>query len=176
MRARRRGDGQQVHEAHAFAAALGRAAEDLAALVARGRQRREIVGAVQHRAGGLDPVVHEHRLHLRDHRSFGAEVRVAPVRGVLRVSGPFVGDADAAGEADATVDDQQLAVRAVVEPSQLVPARLVEPAHLHARALHLRDLARVHLVAAEPVEQQMHLYACACALGERVGERLADRA
>ena len=47
------------------------------------------------------------------------EVRVAPVLGILRVAGPLVGDADAAGEADAAVDDQQLAVRAVVQAAEV---------------------------------------------------------
>ena len=53
--------------------------------------------------------------------------------GILRVAGPFVGDADAAGESDLAVDDQQLAVRAVVHSGEVIPARLVKFPHLDAR-------------------------------------------
>ena len=95
-----RGDRQQVHELHAVAAAAGRAGEHLRQRLARGSQRREISVALQHLAGGLDPVVHEGRLHLRDRRAFEPIVRIAPVLGGLGVAVPVVGDADAAGEAD----------------------------------------------------------------------------
>ena len=162
------------YEPHAFAATLRRAAEYLSATLARPRERREIIRAVQHLAADLDPVVHEDRLHLRNDGPFRTKVRVPPMRRVLRMPGPFVRDADAAGEADAPIDDEQLAMRAVVESLQLVPARLVESAHLDARAFHFCDLAWIHLVAAEPVEQQVHVDAGACALREHFGECLAD--
>ena len=55
----------------------------------------------------LEPVVEEGRLHLGDGGALDAEVRLAPVVLVLRVPEPFVADADAAGEADAAVDDEQ---------------------------------------------------------------------
>ena len=48
---------------------------------------------------------------------------VAPVLGVLRVAGPVVGNADAAGKSDAAVDHQQLAVRAVIHAPKVVPAQ-----------------------------------------------------
>jgi hypothetical protein len=129
---------------------------------------------VQHFAGDLDPVVHERRLHLRDGGTLRPEMRVSPVRGILRMPRPFVRDADAAGETDAAVDDEELAMRAVVEAMELVPAGLVEATHLDTRELHERQLALVHLAAAEPVEQQMHANAGAGPVGERIGERLAD--
>ena len=62
----------------------------------------------------------------RDHRTFDADHRVAPVILVLRVAQPLVVEADAAGEADASVDDQNLAVRAVVQFLERVPLRLAE--------------------------------------------------
>ena len=40
---------------------------------------------------------------------------VAPVLGVVGVAVPFVGDAGAAGEADAAVNDEEFAVGAVVD-------------------------------------------------------------
>ena len=79
---------------------LGELVNTCAGCVAVALQRREIFLAAAARAGGLDPVVHERRLHLRDRRAFDAVVRVAPVLGILRVALPLVGDADAAGEAD----------------------------------------------------------------------------
>ena len=48
---------------------------------------------MQHGAGGLDPVVEKHGLHLRDDRTFGAEMRVAPVRRVLGVDADLDGPA-----------------------------------------------------------------------------------
>ena len=63
----------------------GEADEHVRRLVADRIQRREIVVAVEHLATGLDPVVVERRLHLRDRRPLDPEMRVAPVIGVLRV-------------------------------------------------------------------------------------------
>ena len=53
---------------------------------------------------------------------------------------------------------------------------LVEPSHLDAGARHLVELRRIHLVAADPVEQHVRLHAGARTFGERVGELPADRA
>jgi hypothetical protein len=44
-------------------------------------------------------------------------VGVAPVLDILAVAGPLLGDPDPAGEADPTVDDQDLAVGAVLAGS-----------------------------------------------------------
>ena len=104
-----------------------------------------------------------------------AEVRVAPVLGALGPAAPLVGDADAAGEADRAVHDQHLAVRAVVQPPQVPPLGLVIAHDLHARTLHRVDAVGVHLRAADPVEQHMHLHARPGALGQRVGKLPADR-
>ena len=92
---------------------------------------------------------------------------------VLRVAVPFVGDADAAGEADPAVDDQQLAVRAVVELGSVYQFggwyfSISTPASRIARAVP------VHLAAADPVEEHVDLDAASRALGKRVGELLAD--
>ncbi len=139
-----------------------------------GSRSRKVAVVVQHAAGRLDPVVHEDGLHLRDGRAFDAEVGVAPVVGVLRVAGPFGRDADAAGETDRAVDDQELAVRAVVEPAEPGPARLVVALDLDAGRLHLGDDALVHPLGADPVQHHVHLDAGARAFRQRVGERAAD--
>ena len=106
---------------HALGARGRRAAEHLRIRVAQRSSGGKYAGPMQHLAAHLHPVVEERRLHLRDHRALDAEVRVAPVVRILRVARPLVGDAHAAGEPDAAVDHQELAVRAVVEPREVVP-------------------------------------------------------
>ena len=96
--------------------------------------------------------------------------------GPLRVAEPLVGDADAAGEAHPAVDHEELAVRAVVQPPDRVPARLVVAAQLDARGLHLLQIRLVDLAAADPVDQDVDAHPGPGPLGERVRERLADRA
>ena len=170
----RRRDGQQVHQLHALAATAGRAAEHLRVVRAGRRQRREVALAMQHAARRAHPVVQKHRLHLRHHRALHAVVRVAPFRLVARVATPFVCNAHAAGEAQAPVHHQQLAVGAVVHLPPVAKARLVKAHALHAGRLHLVHQRRVHLQAAHPVQQHMHLHAGAGALGECVDELAAD--
>ena len=47
-------------------------------------------------------------------------------------------------------------------------------AHFDPGRLHDSEMRRVHLVAADPVEQHVHLDAAAGTFGQRVGERFAD--
>ena len=75
---------------------------------------RKVKFIVQHFALGLDPIVQEHRLHLRNDGPLDAKVRVAPLRGILRVAAPLVGDADPAGKANAAVYNQHFAVGAII--------------------------------------------------------------
>src|SRR5262245_46008833 len=103
---------------------------------------------MQYLSRDLDPVVMKSCLHLGDSGPFDAIVRVAPVIPVLRIAGPEVRNADAAGEADPAVHDEQLAVRAVVEASERVPMGTVVALHLDACPFHLLDIARVDLAAA----------------------------
>ncbi len=78
--------------------------------------------------------------------------------GVLRVAGPFIADADPAGEPHQAVDHQQLAVRPVVEPPQVVPVQRPILLHVDPRILELLQLRFLHLEAAGPVEQDFHLH------------------
>lgn len=67
-------------------------------------------------------------------------VIVAPFVGVASVAGPFVGDADAADEADAAVDDEELAVGAVVDfegGGDVVPVDFVIADDLYAGGFDL---------------------------------------
>jgi hypothetical protein len=138
-----------------------------------GEVTTEVLRAVQHVAGDLDPVLHESGLHLRHRRALEAKMRVAPVLGILRIAAPFVGDAGAAGVADAPVDDHDLAVAAVIDARERVPAPRVVFLHLDARRLHLLHRFFVDLAAAQCVEQHVHLDPGPGALDERLGERRA---
>ena len=135
---------------------------------------RKVVGAVQHIAGGLDPVVVEGGLKLRHHRAFDLEMHVAPMVGVLCVAGPLLGHADAAGEGRVPIDHQQLAVGAVVHAAEVVPVQRAVALHLRAGVLHGLDQVLVHLDAADPVEQHGHLHARLGALGQCFGQLVAD--
>ena len=85
--------------------------------------------------------------------SFEAHARVAPVLGVRAVAEPLVGDAVAEGVADLAVDDEQLAMRAVIEAAEVPPMRLAVGGELHAVALEPLQLLRVGARAAEAVDQ-----------------------
>jgi hypothetical protein len=53
---------------------------------------------------------------LRHDRTLNLKMSVTPVIRILRVATSLIGDPDAAGEADFSIDDQHLAMSAVVEP------------------------------------------------------------
>ena len=139
-------------------------------------QVRKVRFALQDLAGGLDPVVHERRLHLRNRGPFDAVVRVAPVLRRFGVAIPVVGDTDAAGEADLAVHDQELAVRAVVHAREVVPAKWMVVLYLDTRGYHAVDEAGLHFLAADPVDQDMDRDAGLRALGQGIDECAADLA
>ena len=136
MRTRSLGQLQQRAEQRGDVAPAGlrRAAHALHDRVARLRLVGEAVDAVVEELGvGLGPVVEERGPQPVDRRALDAEVGVAPLVLVAGVALPLVGDADAAGEADRLVDDQHLAVGAVVELARAEPAQRPEPAHAGRR-------------------------------------------
>ena len=114
----------------------------------------KVLGPGEDLAAALEPVLRRHALQRRDDRSFDARHRVAPracaCRSRLDVGiRPPVGDAGAADERHASVDDEQLAVRAVVDPRQRVPPQplvrldpapgLAQPAHRPAPQAEAAD-------------------------------------
>ena len=121
-----------------------------------------------HGGASLDPIDHEDGLHLRDDRSRDFEVSVAPVLGILRVAGPLVADADPAGEADRAIDDEQLAMSAVVEPREVIPFRRVISFHLAACLFQLLEQCFVHFVGADPIKQDADFHSGSRAFGERI--------
>src|SRR5690606_16943088 len=62
----------------------------------------------------LEPLVPKAGLEVAHAGASKAEVRLAPLAGAARVALPLLRDADAAGEADLLVADEQLAMRALV--------------------------------------------------------------
>jgi hypothetical protein len=108
----------------------------------------------QNLAAALEPVLGEHPCSAA---TIGPSMRAIVSRHVgvpaMRLEPP-VGDPGAAGERDAPVDDQQLAVRAVVEAMQPIPAdRLIE-IDLAAGLLQSAAAAAAHHGAADRVEHQ----------------------
>ncbi len=121
----------------------------------------EVGVTVKHLAAHLHPVIKKDGLHLSHHRTFRPIVNVAPVLGVLSVAGPLVGDAYAAGEADAPVYYQELSVRAVVDAREVIPAQGVVSLDLNSSLLHAVEQRLLHFKAAYPVEQHMHPHSSA---------------
>src|SRR3954447_19010597 len=102
------------------------------------RNDREVLLPCRNLPRLLDPVLAERALHAADDRSADAHRDVAPVVLVLRVSGPLLCDAEAADVADVSIDDDELAVIAIVHPSEVADAEGMELADLHAGVAHDR--------------------------------------
>lgn len=62
----------------------------------------------------FDPVVHKDRLHLGHHGTSDTIVRIAPMFRVLRMARPLICDSNPARKTGMSVDNQQLAVCAIV--------------------------------------------------------------
>ena len=58
---------------------------------------------------------------------------------------PEVGQSGAADETDLPIDNEQLAVIAVIEPGEIEPDERILFRHFHARLAHDQEIARVHL-------------------------------
>jgi hypothetical protein len=121
-------------------------------------------------AGGLQPVLGERALQPAHDRPADAHVGVAPVIGVLRVPGPLVGDADAADEAGAAVDDAELAMCAVVQAADRVGLGRAEDREVRARVAHLAGELAAHLRATDGVEQDVDLDPRSGSFAHRVGD------
>ncbi|MPM80038.1 hypothetical protein SDC9_127082 [bioreactor metagenome] len=159
---------------HALAAASGRRHEQLRIGHPVALLGREIVPAGKHLPRGLDPVVIERRLRLQHHRAAHAKMDVAPVLLVLRVPAPLIGNANTAGVGHLAVDNQQLAVRAIVDAVHAVPAQRAIAPHLGPGLLHAFDQRILHLQRAHPVKRDMHFHARAGTFGQRVRKLFAD--
>ena len=77
---------------------------------------------------------------------------VAPVLWVLRCTGPLRCDTHAASKADAAINDQQLAVRAIVDTMKVVPAQRMVAGDLNPGMFHGLDHFRIHFSTTNPVQ------------------------
>src|SRR5690606_29206163 len=168
------GNGHQVHEVHALAATGWRCHEHVRIHFADRRDRRKIVLAVEYLSGGLDPVVVEGGLELRHDRTLNLEVHVAPVRTVLCMPRPLVGDPDAPGKAHLPINHQQLAMGTVVEPAQVVPLQRPVLVNLGTGVADLVEQGFVHFQAADPIHHHLYLHTRAGPLGQGISKFLAD--
>jgi hypothetical protein len=89
----------------------------------------------------LVPVVGKCSLRLGHGRSCQVEARVPPMFGGLRVALPLSGDPYASREADPTVNEQDLAMRATVHPVEVIPAQRTIPTDGSISGKLLRRLA-----------------------------------
>src|SRR5205085_2981306 len=90
------------------------------------------------------------------HGSCEAHSRVAPVFLVLRVAGPLVRDAISPRIRDTAVDDRELAMIAVVEPSDIGEADWMEVGDVRAGLLEHLLYITFQLAAARAVDEQAH--------------------
>ena len=63
----------------------------------------------------FEPIVHKDRLHLCHHRTLDVIMGIAPMLRILRIASPWICDTNAARKTVLSVDNQQLAVCAVVQ-------------------------------------------------------------
>src|SRR2546427_467153 len=122
----------------------------------------------------LDPVLAERRLQAIDNRAAHSQSGVAKMLAILRMAGPLAGDAESADEADAPVDDGDLAMIAIVQSSQIAEANGMKLADLHAGAFHQHLQTTVHFVTAGGVDQQSHFDAVVGFRGQRLRYVIAD--
>jgi hypothetical protein len=69
---------------------------------------------VEYITADFDPVVHKDRLHLRHHGTLDTIVRIAPMLRILGMASPLICDTNTARKTGLSVDNQQLAVCAIV--------------------------------------------------------------
>jgi hypothetical protein len=118
----------------------------------------------------FDPILCKHGLQRVRDRPFEAHTRVPPMFGIRAVAEPLVGDAVAERVADAAVDDQQLAMRAVIEPAKIPPARLTVTGELGTASLQALELRLAGLRSAEGVDEHAHFHPGTRPLAQSIDE------
>ncbi len=93
---------------------------------------------------------------------------------VLRVPHPVIGDAGAASKRNASIDNQRLAMRPVIEAPDAVGARGVVPCELATALLENFENLVADGRRADGVEQNLDADARLCARRERLRKALAD--
>ena len=116
-RSPRADDRQVVHDADVRGADLRGAHDRLQGQRPGGLGQRIIERARDQLAGGLQPVLRETGLQRHDGRTLDADLQVAPLAGMPRLSAPVVGDAGASGKRDSSIDDHRFSMISMVESS-----------------------------------------------------------
>ncbi len=147
-----------------------------AALAAAGHGFRPQLGDVEARrllAGGVDPILDEDQLQAAHHVAPQPHVQVA-----IRIRADalifLIGDVDAAGEGLQAIDDDELAVRAQVQPGPLErfeQLSRVEPDDFGACIQQRLQEALADGRRADRIEQQAHAHAGGRTLGQRIAQR-----
>ena len=172
----RRRDRQAIHHAHRRRAGLRRAHDRLQRQRPGLRRRRIEMRSGDELAGALEPVLREAGLQRPHRRPLDPDLQIAPVLVVLRVAGPVIGNAGAAGEADAAVDDQRLAMRAVVDAPQVIPADRVVPRDMAAAVVEDPQDLVADARRADRIEQDLDADAARRRGGQRAREGQPDLA
>ena len=146
-------------------------APGVACAARRARDRARRLGAAR-----LDPVLVERRLERAHGGAAHAHLRVSPVIGILRGASPVIGEADAAGERHRAVDDEHLAVGAVVDASSdHARTRLNHTSRTPAASSCATDVVG-QIVGAVAIEHDAHVHAAAGRGHEGLREAGADLA
>jgi hypothetical protein len=164
-------DRNQQHQARAIRSFPGRAFEGLAKMFPGRFDFRKILVAVQQLGAGLEPVVHEGLLQLRDRGAFHLIMRIAPQTSGAAIAPPVIRDADAANKSELSIDDQDLAMRPEIDGGKVDEAKNLD---VHSRAPQETDGATAHAIGAECVLKEMHCHAGARAFCQRLRELIGD--
>src|SRR5581483_1614666 len=122
------------------------------------------------------PHVVEGLHHVVGRRTFDFHGGVPPPRPMqlLNAGRPLAADADAAGDPDASIDDEELAVVARNDAEPTAKAGRIEHGDIDAAAFDSLDEAPRCPARADPIEEQADLHATTCRLEQCVAEPLAD--
>lgn len=96
--------------------------------------------------------------------------------GILGGAAPVIGESDTAGEGHGAVDDEYLAVGAVVDAIERPCAHVVEPDQAHARGVELGNRGGGQVVGAVAIEHDADVNAAAGSGHEGLREAGADLA
>src|SRR5262249_52982472 len=165
--------GKEIHGVHGDAAAPRRATNHLGGdLPLRLHGTREVLGASEGDARGLEPVLGEGALELLHYGPLDPDVRVTPVVGLAPVASPLPAGARSAHDAHEAVRDEDATVIAVVDLVDGEWAQRTEALHFAARVDHALAIVRGHGQGAHRVEQDVDGQALAAALRQGVGDVL----
>ena len=174
MRCARQADRRVVQDLHGRRRVLGLREHGVDRHVASRLELGEHAVAGEQLAGLTGPVLAEGALHAVHDGAVQPHAHVGIVLAVLRVSQPLVDDAVTADEGLAPIDDDHLAVVAVVQHADVDERPLVKQPDLAASLPHLAHGFLAGVSRAVRVQHHADLLARASALRQRVRDTLAE--